>query len=205
MRIVHPQVGEVSFEDLRRFICEGKKNGWASGKKPINFTDGSEGYKHVEGNLFYRDNYIGEGNFMGQEVVYFINGLPTRNIPLWGMSYSDSFKLPTDFPSDQAKPFEKEVMNFLKDCLMQVPEDFPFRGPNDQVIREVMGRELVYVNTPMALREHPSSNYIGGDFIFRGFHGFETIFMEPGNKNGSEIFNLVYHGRLLVPEAYVRD
>lgn len=204
MKIVHPAGFELDFQDLRSFICNGKRNGWASGNKPIEFTDRSEGYKYVDRSLFYVDSYIGEGNFMGQEVVSWIKGLPLGNIPLWGMNYSDSFKLPEYFPAEEAKQFKKEVMIFLKGCLRNVPEDFPFRGPLDQISTEIMGRTIIYQNAVDTGSDLSTCDYKGGDRAIRNFGGNERILWRTySDKPDFKVFDLRYNGRILVPDSCV--
>jgi hypothetical protein len=202
----------ISLETLRDFVVEGKKNGWASGRAPTHRQNGREVYaferrisdEPLGNRLVYEDSFIGtpEGGFVGQEAIYLQPKPNKSRIPLWGMNYSDKFELPENFPRQEEKSFKKKVMRFLKDCLLQVPENFPFRGPVGQVKRDIMGREITYVNTPLAMIDHHSRIYVGGDFIFRDFHGFESLIMESPevkSKESGVIFSLSYHGRLLVP------
>jgi hypothetical protein len=200
MKIVIPEVREISLKDVRKFICEGKRNGWASGKEP-EITWDAKRYTYVRDGIIYEDKFRGDEGIIGTEIVSFIG----RDI--WGMNYSDTFRLPQDFPREEAEHFKRETMKFLKECLLQVPEDFPFRGPVNQVKKEIMGRELTYVNVPITMRDHPTTAYVGGDFILREFQGVESILMEPceTGKKDTIVFNLDYHGRILVPDSYIRE
>lgn len=198
MKIVHPGGFELEFQDLASFICNSKRKGWASGEKPIKFTDGSEGYKHIEGNLFYRDSYIGEGNFIGQEVVFLIQGLPAGNIPLWGMNYSDVFRIPPAIPLGEAKKFKREVFDFLKEQLRNVPVDFPFRGPTTPQYRETRWGTLNYFNPVNYEIKDDRSPIIE-------FSANEQITLMPKPQISDKCFEFRYHGRILVPDSYIQS
>jgi hypothetical protein len=197
MKIVHPRGFEIELKDLADFVVEGKRHGWASGKKPIKFTDGSVGYKHVDRSLFYVDSYIGEGNFIGQEIVFFVRGLPEGNIPIWGMNYRDEFTYPSFVPEIDKRLFKKSVFDYLKMNLMEVPIEFPVRGPykHDMVkSKETEWGSMTYINN-----RDPSSKSSLVSFL-----GNEEICMVNPQGFGYP-FKLKYHGGLLVPQHYVVD
>ena len=102
--------GEISFEELKKFVAEARKNTYAgegeSVKSPL--LDGSHQLEYEKDKYFYRDIFFtGEKNFIGQEAVYF-NGNP-----IWSMVYSGS-----------AEP--KEITPFLKKSLSVLSEKCRF-------------------------------------------------------------------------------
>ena len=64
-----------------------------------------------EGDLTYYDTYLGGERFAGEEALWL------RDKPFWGMNYIGRVT---------GAPFSGD---FLKEALLRVPEDMPFRGP----------------------------------------------------------------------------
>ena len=64
-----------------------------------------------EGDLMYYDTYLGGDRFAGEEALW-ISG-----IPCWSMNYAGRV-IGENFSGD-----------FLKEALLHVPEDEPYRGP----------------------------------------------------------------------------
>ncbi|MEK6928129.1 MAG: DUF5680 domain-containing protein [Nanoarchaeota archaeon] len=137
---------------------------------------------------------------MGRERFTVWPNLVSRHIRIWGMNYSDNFWLPKDFPNSEIVSFKEEVMGFLKEALMQVPVDYPFRGPIEELTKEVGDRKLIYINVPR-------TNYKRKEDAFREFEGHEVIRVVEPKGNGARVYNaftLVYHGGLLVPDSYIK-
>jgi hypothetical protein len=194
MRIVHPVAGEIEFDTLRDVIVRGKRAGWASGREPNNLPNGVKNYSYVdsEARLGYKDNFRGEQGFIGQEVVETMEG-----IPIWGMNYDDVFRVPDEFTPDMAKGFRKEAFSFLKQKLMQVPTEFPFRGPLGQ-------SDLVNTSFGIIMYEHWISNCGSPDEALRECGGEEDIHLFHSNGTvRATPFQFSYRARLLVPDAYV--
>lgn len=194
MKIVHPKAGHLQFEELKTFICQGKKHGWASGAHPINLPNGDKRYSFRMGDLNYVDTYQGEQGFMGRELVTF------KGVPIWGMHYSGAFRIPDTNP-DGIQPafFEGEVNRFLRERLMSVSVDFPFRGPavKQTDVSTSIGW-LTYENIALVDSERQ------GDDIIRNFIGREHIdFMPVRRAKKSAVFRLNYHGRILVPDDFI--
>ena len=108
-----------------------------------------------DGDYMYYDTYLGTGKFAGEEALWI------QGDPYWSMNYIG--RVTGDgFSGD-----------FLKEALLHVPEDKPFRGP-----KYYSDNGYVY---------HCE---IDGDFEW--FQGRETI-----TYNGSEIYECFFHGGLV--------
>lgn len=90
--------------NLLQFLLKARTETYAGGKgkaKPA--LNGSVQLEYREGDWFYRDiYYIGNGIFMGLEVVHF------QEKPVWSMSYYGNFK----------KMTEEEIDKILRRALM---------------------------------------------------------------------------------------
>lgn len=113
-------------------------------------------YAEPEGGWLYIDSYLGGTHFAGEEAVWHYDR------PMWAMNYC-GHTTGEGFSGD-----------FLKDALLQVPEDMPLRGPI-----EYQESSLLYVN-----------NYAGD---IGWFFGREEIF-----ANGVSVYECVYHGGMIM-------
>jgi hypothetical protein len=105
---------------LARFLVEAKKHTYASQGdsatlKPL--LAGTHQLEYSQGPYLYRDIYVGESTFAGQEIVY------ESGKPVWTMSYAGYIPPGTDSTDVQA------LVKLLHAALMRVPLDEPFRGP----------------------------------------------------------------------------
>ena len=72
----------VPLEVLEQFIVRAKQATYVGGgKKLLPYRLGSKDLQFAEGDWIYHDSYLGESNFIGQEIVYY------RLQPVWGMNY----------------------------------------------------------------------------------------------------------------------
>ena len=72
----------VQLEVLEQFIVGAKQATYVGGgKKLLPYRLGSKDLQFGEGDWIYHDSYLGESNFIGQEIVYY------RLQPVWGMNY----------------------------------------------------------------------------------------------------------------------
>lgn len=106
----------------------------------------------ADGGWLYIDTYLGGPQFAGEEAVW------KDGTPLWAMNYCGRVKGP-GFSGD-----------FLKQALLRVPEDMPYRGP-----AEYREGSLLY------RRESE------GDMDW--FHGHEEIY-----ENDACVYECVFHG-----------
>jgi len=99
--------------ELRHFLVIAKQNTYASGIPGEKLPDGGEQFEFQDGELRYRDVFIGGSAFIGQELVWH------DEHALWGMNYYGVV-------TENAPP---ELGDFLKKALRQVTAERPYRGP----------------------------------------------------------------------------
>ena len=110
---------------------------------------------YKDGEYMYYDTYLGGDKFAGEEALWI------SEIPYWSMNYAGRVT-GDNFSGD-----------FLKEALLRVPEDKPFRGP---------------------------SEYTDGDYTYKcdingeydWFQGYETI-----SYKGILIYECYFHGGLI--------
>lgn len=138
------------------FLIRAKRNTYAGkGAETASSREKSHDLIYCEGDLMYYDTYLGGERFAGEEALW-ISGNP-----YWSMNYIGRVT-GENFSGD-----------FLKEALLQVPFDMPFRGPES----------------------YSSGSYVyqcsvSGDFEW--FQGEETICF-----NGVKIYECVFHGGLV--------
>ncbi|APT75185.1 hypothetical protein LN42_01315 [Marinitoga sp. 1137] len=105
--------------NLKKFIFNAKQHTYASSKDgdEIINDDRSYEFKYQDKEFLYRDRYFGIDPFTGQEVVYY------KNSPVWCMNYYG-------YTLENSK-FRNEIFIFLKTALIQLNENYPFRGINN--------------------------------------------------------------------------
>lgn len=146
----------ISKKEIIKFLCKAKKETYAgSNNKSESSRPNSSDLKYSEKDLLYIDTYLGSEKFIGEE------GIWIENIPYWGMNY---FGKVTD------RGFSG---SFLKEALVNVEEDLPYRGPT-------IYKKGDYVYHCM----------IEGDFT--SFTGKEEIYLK--NK---KIYECIFHGGTL--------
>ena len=135
------------------FLIRAKKATYAGkGAESKSSRPMSHDLEYSEGELTYIDTYLGGERFAGEEALW------RSGVPFWSMNYVGRVT-GGDFSGD-----------FLKEALLRVPEDKPFRGP---------------------------VHYEDGDYSYdcevtgdaQWFYGRETI-----SLNGKEIYECLFHG-----------
>lgn len=156
--------------ELNEFLVEAKRNTYASGKEGMDVVleDGSKDFIYENGIYSYRDRYYGFNPFIGQELVWENDDL------IWGMNYIGRIT------SNEADP--KEVYDFLKEALMEVPINLPLRGPGSY------SRKIDHFRYNSNLKDNAN----GLDF----FNGEEWIHLR-----GSHVYELNFHGGLVTQNA----
>ena len=140
-------------EDIKAFLCRAKRNGYAAhAPQQPSSRPASHDLRYEEGEYLYIDTYLGGERFSGEEAVW-LSGRP-----VWAMNYTGRV-LGKNFTG-----------KFLKEALMLVREDFPYRGP------------LVYSNG-----EHCYHCTVNGNFEW--FRGYEEIFL-----GGGKTYECYFHG-----------
>lgn len=141
-------------EKVIDFLCRAKKACYAAGKgaEADSSRPDSHDLHYAEGELEYIDTYLGGEKFAGEE------GLWRVGLPFWSMNYAGRI-LADGFSGD-----------FLKECLLLVPEEYPYRGP------------LVHRNG-----DYSYHCVINGEFEW--FNGYEEIFCSD-----IKVYECIFHG-----------
>jgi len=113
---------EIDLEELTNFIVKAKKNTYAGMGEEKRLPDGSKLLVFQEGNFYYEDNYGGSYQAPGRELVKWQREDGQR---IWQMSYSGG--MPSEFWGN--KILKDKTFTFLREVLMLINFDYPFRGP----------------------------------------------------------------------------
>lgn len=152
-RALVPQ-GNVDCSRTKAFLLAAKRHTYAAAAPQVaSCRTASHDYHYEDSQGFaYHDSYFGGERFAGEETAWL------RERPLWCMNYAGRVT-GEHFSGD-----------FLKEALLAVPEDLPFRGP--EVFEK--GDYLYHCN-------------VTGDFGW--FQGREDIFYR-----GARIYECFFHG-----------
>ena len=143
-------------QSIVSFLIRAKQATYAGkGAETDSSRIGSHDLVYRENNLMYYDTYLGGDKFAGEEALWI------SDIPYWSMNYIGRVT-GENFSGD-----------FLKEALLHVPEEKPYRGPEK------------YENGG-----YTYSCSVEGDFDW--FQGKETICYR-----GKQIYECVYHGGLI--------
>ena len=141
------------FSTIKLFLCTAKQNTYAAHGAETNSSRlDSHDLFYEDGNFSYLDSYFGGEKFVGEEVLY------VDKKPFWCMNYSGRV-LNSNFSGD-----------FLKECLLAVSTDKPFRGPE------------IYQNGIFTYRCN-----VKGSFDW--FTGEEEIYFQK-----KKVYECVFHG-----------
>lgn len=141
------------YDTIIDFLCRARKSTYAAhGAEAPPSRPGSHDLHYQENRLKYIDTYLGGEKFAGEEALWM------EDKPVWSMNYAGRV-LAEGFSGD-----------FLKECLMLVPREYPFRGP------------LVHRNG-----EYSYHCIVNGEFEW--FNGYEEIFF--GN---TRVYECIFHG-----------
>ena len=103
---------KIEISELACFLVKAKKATYANKTNKVNSSrKESHDYSYQENNYTYLDSFFGAENFSGQEIVY------KDEKACWSMNYYGRV-IEENFNGD-----------FLKEALLQVDEELPFRGP----------------------------------------------------------------------------
>lgn len=140
-------------KDVIDFLCRAKKATFAGkGAEVPSSRPHSHDLNYIEGNFKYIDTYLGGEKFAGEE------GLWNDNIPFWSMNYIGRIV---------AEGFSGE---FLREALLLVPKEHPYRGP------------MVYQNG-----DYKYHCIVSGEFDW--FHGHEGIYYR-----NIKVYECIFHG-----------
>lgn len=154
----------MDLENFKKFLIKSKINTYAlsgeGGEKIL--SDGSKEFEFKEKSFKYRDRYIGYNSFLGEELVW------QNKKAVWGMNYYGT--VISEVIST------KEIYEFLKEVLKNIPKSRPFRGPN-----KFKKDNFEYINKSKG--------------TVKKFEGQEIIFYRK-----KRAYELTYHGGLIVME-----
>jgi hypothetical protein len=87
----------IDLQLLHDFIVRAKSSTYiGGGKKLLPYRLGSHDLQFEDGDWAYHDSYLGESDFIGQEIVYFQGKI------IWGMNYFGRILLPNLISAAQA-------------------------------------------------------------------------------------------------------
>lgn len=142
--------------ELTAFLLAAKKAAYAGdGVHAASSRPASIDLPFQQGDYTYLDTYLGGYAFIGEEAVWL------RGKPVWGMNYYGTMTVP-EIPAGFSQ--------FLKDALLLVPAEAPYRGPH---------RYEAGIFTYTCAWEGTLGSYSGQEKIFAGeeviywlkFHG----------------------------------
>lgn len=143
-------------KELVDFLIKAKRATYAGkGAETASSRVRSHDLIYREGEYMYYDTYLGGDKFAGEEALWI------SEIPCWSMNYVGRVT-GDNFSGD-----------FLKEALLRVPRDKPFRGPS-----EYTNGDYTYLCN------------IDGDYEW--FQGRETI-----SFKGEMIYECYFHGGLI--------
>lgn len=135
------------------FLCTSKKSTYAAKADEISSSRlKSHDLEYLENEYRYLDSFFGGEKFIGEETVW------VSDIPVWSMNYMGRV-LNDSFSGD-----------FLKECLLNVSNDLPYRGP-----RLYTSGEYIY--------------HCKIDGEFNWFKGEEEIYYKK-----DRIYECIFHG-----------
>ncbi len=144
---------DLSREALIDFLLRAKRKTYAAKSGAVESSRMlSHDAAYREGDYYYLDTYLGGKCFSGEEAVWI------KNMPVWSMNYTGRVT-GEGFSGD-----------FLKEALMQVPREYPYRGP----LCFQQGSRVYHA-------------VIQGDFEW--YSGMEEIFFE-----NRKVFECMFHG-----------
>jgi hypothetical protein len=140
-------------DNLIDFLIEAKKVTYAGkGQRKLPSRPNSHDLEYERDGLKYIDTYLGGQKFAGEEALW------EKDMPFWVMNYIGRI-LADGFSGD-----------FLKEVLLNVPKDMPYRGPS-----EYKKDNFTYKCTV--------------EGTFEWFYGYEEIF----NEN-IKVYECAFHG-----------
>lgn len=140
-------------EQVIDFLCRAKKLTYAGkGAESASSRPNSHDLQYSENEFKYIDTYLGGEKFAGEEALWI------NDIPFWSMNYMGRV-INKGFSGD-----------FLKEALLLVPKEHPYRGP------------FVYQNG-----DYKYHCIVNGEFEW--FNGYEEIFC-----NDIKVYECLFHG-----------
>ena len=147
---------EIDINEMISFLIYAKKNTYPiNGNKVASSRTKSHDYSYSEKGYKYLDTYLGGEKFSGSEAVWYLDK------PIWSMNYTG--RITGDF-------FDND---FLKEALLSVSADAPYRGPK------------IFVKG-----DYHYHCKVEGEFVW--FQGYEEIFYLK-----EKIYECYFHGGVI--------
>ncbi len=115
---------DVNAVELLDFITQSKKKSFAGTDQKNSLSDGSSVFSNRKLPWLYTDTYCGNTVERGFEDVYY------DMILVWSMQYRGG-------TLENYYDYAEVITCFLRQALMNSPQDFPFRGPHTFEMSEV--------------------------------------------------------------------
>lgn len=132
---------------LEHFIVRAKQATYVgNGQELLPYRLGSKDLQFKDEDFIYHDSYLGESDFIGQEIVYY------RMQPVWGMNYFGWILQPDKITSAQAG-------QMIKKSLSRLYSEGRFLGDF-----EYQDNALRYVDTNTG----NTSSFRGTEYIYQG-------------------------------------
>ncbi|MEI6498915.1 MAG: DUF5680 domain-containing protein [bacterium] len=156
---------EINLEQLKDFLFEANAHGYAGeSQQIIPQRPGFQDLEYRRGEWYFRDSYAGAYFAPGQEVVYY------KDQPVWAMAYAGGMK----FEHHNNKELTHNTIVFLKEALLNMDREKPFRGPISfkrekwrylsrikGEIKDFTGNESIFYQDNLVFEQ----NFIGGMII----------------------------------------
>lgn len=136
-----------SLDTLQQFIVNAKRATYVgSGQKLLSYRLGSQDLQFFDGEWAYHDSYVGESDFMGEELVYY------HKKPVWGENYFGYILKPELITSAQAGQVIKASLTAMYaegrflggfECVL---DQFKYVDTNDGDFRLFRGKEWIERN-----------------------------------------------------------
>lgn len=135
---------EFSDKDLQQFIINAKRVTYVgNGKKLLSYRLGSQDLQYFDGDWAYHDGYVGESDFMGEEIVYH------QKAPVWGENYFGYILKPERITSAQAGEVIMTALSalyaenrFLGDFRYTL-DQFTYIDTSEGDFRRFLGKEWI--------------------------------------------------------------
>ncbi|MBI4039202.1 hypothetical protein HY388_00030 [Candidatus Daviesbacteria bacterium] len=148
----------MDIKNLRQFLIDSNQAGYASGqeKKWIKEADGSTTIPFEKGDWKSHDNFFGGEPYGGRTIVFY------KEKPVWIMVYYG-------WATEEVET--NPIYQVLRNALMKMPQDHPFRGPGKYQdgeyiytnlwsgeLERFFGEEKIIQNDKLVYK----ANYLGG-------------------------------------------
>ncbi len=135
----------LSLQELERFIVRAKSATYAGGgKKLLPYRLESRDLQLIDGDWAYHDSYLGERDFIGEEIVYY------NRKPVWGMNYMGRILKPDLItPAEAGETLMASLTQlYTEDRFLGGFEhtvgNFKYVDTNEGDVRFFQGKEYIY-------------------------------------------------------------